>query len=394
MSEKPKVSAGVWSKSFTILLLSNMALNMGMQMSNSLLSIFADHLGAGAALIGFIISSFAISSILFRFIAAPVMDTYNRKYLIIIAAFAMSAAFWGYSISTNVTMLICFRLLQGCAMVFGNACCLAMVADILPKEKYNAGLGYFSLIMLVCMAVAPSIGIELVKLTGFRVIYTLAACLMLLAGILACFFKSDFKRTKKFKMSLSNIIAREALIPASLQLLVIFAISCTTAFLYLFAADRNVTGNIGLYFTVSAATMLLTRPVIGRLTDRFGMVKVSVPAMILGVGSFFIISISNSLASFLVASIISAVGQGAYSPAIQALTMKAVTTDRRGVAGSTNFIAQDVGAMIGSIIAGQLVQLSGYVVMWRVMAVAYAIAVFILIFFRRRITRIEEEFAA
>lgn len=394
MVDNPKAQASVWSKTFIILLISNLALNMGMQMSNSILSIFANHLGARAALIGFIVSSFGISSVLFRFVSAPIMDTYNRKNLVVIAAFAMSAAFWGFSMSTNVTMLICFRLLQGCAMVFGNACCLAMVADILPKEKYNSGLGYFTLAMLICMAIAPSIGIELVKLAGFRVTYTLAACLMLLAGLLLFMFRIDFTRTKKFKLSLNNIIAKEALIPASLQLLVIFGIAGTSAFLYLFAAERNVAGNIGLYFTVSAVTMLVTRPVLGRLTDRFGMVKVSIPAMLFSVSSLLIISVSTNLAGFLAAAIVSAIGQGAYTPAIQALSMKSVSNDRRGAASSTNFVAQDVGAMLGANAAGQLVQLSGYVTMWRVMPVAYAVAIVVLVICRRRIGSIEEEFAA
>ena len=362
-------------------------------MSNSILSIYADHLGASAAVIGMVVSSFGISSVLFRLISAPIMDTYNRKYVVISAAFLMSAAFGGFSISTSIPMIVCFRLLQGCSMAFGNACCLAMVADMLPKEHYNSGLGYYSLAQVVCTAIAPSIGLELVKLTGYRTTYLLAAGFMLVAGLLTCLIRTDFKRTKRLKLSLNNVIAREAMLPAVLQFLMIFSGTTVMSFLYLSCGERGITGNVGLYFTVSAITMLITRPIVGRLTDKFGLIKISVPAIICSILSMFIISYSTTLFGILSAAFISAFGQGAFSPAIQALAMKSVTTDRRGTASSTNYIAQDLGAMAGASFAGQIIQLTGFTAMWRIMCIPYATGVVLLILLRKRVARIEQEFA-
>ena len=390
----PQAPPSIWNRSFLILFFANMSFNMGMYMSSSLLSIFADHLGASTVVIGFIISAFGISSILFRFIAAPIMDTYNRKHLVIIAALMLSVAFGGYSISTNVSMLICFRLLQGCSMVFGNACCLAMVADMLPKEKYSSGLGYYALAQVVSSAIGPSVGLALVDLTNFRVTYALAAFFMLFAGFLTSLIKFDFTRTRKLKLSLNSIIAKEALLPAGFHFFMIFGASGVISFLYLFARERSITGNIGLYFTVSAATMLLSRPLVGKLTDKYGVLKIAVPAVFCTIISLFIICWSTTLISLLIGSVVSALGQGAFNPAIQALTMKAVPNERRGAASSTSFIAQDAGAMIGPILAGQIIQLFGYVAMWHVMVIPYAVGALILIIFRSKVTRIEEEFAA
>lgn len=383
----------IWSRSFIIIFFANMAFNMGLNMSNSILSIFADSLGATAAVIGFIVSSFAVSSILFRLISAPVMDTYNRKHLVISAALLMAVAFGGFSISTSVPMLIFFRLLQGCSMAFGNACCLAMVADMLPKEQYNSGLGYYSLAQVVCSAIAPSIGLELVKLTGYRATYIISACFMLLAGALTCLIKTDFVRTKKLKLSFRSMVAKEALLPAVFQFLMIFSNTPVVAFLYLFCGEQGVAGNVGLYFTVSAITMLVTRPIIGKLTDKFGLLKVSVPALICSILSFYILSCSKTLFSVLCVAFISAFGQGVLIPAFQALAMKTVPTERRGIASSTNFIAQDLGAMTGSSFAGQVVRLTGYVAMWRVMMIPCAAGLILLFAFRRKVARIEDDFA-
>lgn len=383
----------IWSRSFIILFFANMAFNMGMNMNSALLALFADHLGASAATVGFVVSSFGITAIVFRLIAAPIMDTYNRKYLVIFAALTVSASFLGLSVSTSIPMLVGFRMLQGCGMAFGNACCLAMVADMLPKERYTSGLGYYSLAQVVCSAIAPTVGIELLNRTSFRATYTIAACLMLLAAVLICLIKTSFSRTKKLKLSINNMVAKEAFFPASLQFMTSCAIASLSAFLFLYAAEQSVTGNVGLYFTVTAVTMLATRPVTGRLVDKYGLIRVSVPALLCSIISVFVISGSKTLAGFLIAAFIAAFGQGTLGPAVQALSMKAVSTQRRGAASSTNYIALDAGALLGPFVAGHIVQIAGYVPMWRIMTIPYAVCAAALILFRGVITRIEKNFA-
>jgi MFS family permease len=166
------------------------------------------------------------------------------------------------------------------------------------------------------------------------------------------------------------------------------------SFLIVFARDQGVTGNIGLYFLVSASTMLVTRPIIGRLTDRFGLVKVVIPALFCNVLSFFVISYSGTLLSFMFAAFISAFGYGACQPAMQALSMKTVPNERRGAASSTNFIGMDLGNLLGPTMGGIVAQALGYDVMWRTMAVPFLVGISLLITFRKLFTRIEQDFTA
>ncbi|MDR0469945.1 MAG: MFS transporter, partial [Peptococcaceae bacterium] len=231
----PQESTTIWSRSFVILFFSNMVFNMGMNMSNSLLSIYSSYLGATATVIGLVASSMAVSSILLRPVSAPIMDTYNRKYLVIFAALMLAVAFWGFGIAGDIPTLIGFRLLQGCAMAFGNASCLAMVADILPRDKYNSGLGYYSLAQVACSAVGPSVGLALVDWVGYQVTYTLTSGIMILAAFLTMLIKTNFKKTKKLKFSFHNAIALETLLPVSLQFIIGLGGAGVYSFLILFA---------------------------------------------------------------------------------------------------------------------------------------------------------------
>ncbi|MCL1848635.1 MAG: MFS transporter [Clostridiales bacterium] len=390
----PQLPTTVWNAGFLSIFFTNMALNMGMFMSNSLLSIYANSLGASATAIGMVMSTFAISSISFRMISAPIMDTYNRKYVVAFATSTLAIAFFGFSLANSIPVLLAFRLVQGCGMAFGNACCLAIVAEMLPKDKYASGIGYYSLAQVMCQAIGPSLGLFLVDQVGFKMTYIFNSCVMLIATFLALRVKLNFTQTKKLTLRINNIIAKEALLPSSTLLILSMGGTAIGSFLILFSREQGVTSNIGLYYTVTAVTMLATRPMIGKLTDKYGLVKVIVPALLCNVATFFIISFSTTLWGFLLAGLISAFGYGACQPAMQALTMKAVTNDRRGAASSTNYIGMDLGSLFGPTLCGAVAQSLGYVMMWRVMTIPFIIGMIYIFLSRSTIKQIEDEFEA
>lgn len=384
----------IWSKTFVIIFLANMAMNLGQMMSNSLLSVYAKSLGATAGAIGLLMSSFAITALLFKIVAGPAMDTYNRKYLVMGAMSLLAVAFLGFSFAGSVRTLLAFRLVQGAGQAFGNVCFLAMVAEVLPKEKYGTGMGYYSLAQVVSQAIGPTVGLWLSGLVGFSATFLINTAVMLVAVLLAMQIRLPFKRTRQFKIKLDNIIAKEALLPALLLFCLMSAFFVVNSFLIVFAQEQGVTTGIGLFFTVTAVTMVFSRPFAGRLTDRYGLVKVLIPALLADVVAFFIISSAHALWMFLVAALISAFGFGACQPALQTLAMKSVPNERRGAASSTNFIGIDLGTLTGPVIAGLVAQAFGYAVMWRVMVIPLIAAMGLAYLFRARIGAIEHDFGA
>ena len=384
----------IWNKMFISLFFTNLALNMGMFMSSSLLSVYINSLGAQASTIGMVMGAFTISSISLRLVSAPVMDTYNRKYIVGFASVLLATAFFGFSMSKNIPGLVLFRVVQGAGMAFGNACCLAMVSETLPRDKYSRGLGYYSLAQTMCQATGPLVGLTLAGWVGYSMTFAITAVVMLVSALLAFQIKNEFKQTKKLKLTFNNIFAKEALLPASIIFVLVIGGSAVNSFVVIFAGNQGVTSNIGLYFTTTAAMMLITRPLVGKLTDRFGIVKILIPALLCNVLSFFIISGSSTLISFLLAALISAFGQGACHPAMLALSMKSVPNDRRGAASSTNYIGQDLGVMAGPVIAGNIAQAFGYVTMWHVMTIPFVLGMVLVFVCRHRISRIEKNFNA
>jgi MFS family permease len=363
----------------------NMLLYLGQQMSNSILPLYAEYLGAPAAEIGIVASAYAITALIFKLVSAPAIDTFNRKYILAAAIMLMAVAFIGFNFSSSVPMLIFFRLLQGTGQAFTATCCLALAADALPREKLATGIGYFSIAQAVMQAIGPTIGLKLKDVIGFNMTFITGAAIMTAAVLFTMSLKISFTKTKKFTFSLNSIIAKEALIPAILLFFLSISFFTITSFIAIYG-KQSVGSNIGYFFMVNAVTLLFTRPLIGKMADQYGHIKVMLPTMVLFALSLLLISISSSLLMFIVAAFLNAFGYGACQPAIQSLCMKRVLKERRGAASCTSYIGTDLGSLLGPVLAGAIAGWIGYAKMWRLMTIPVFLAVLFVFVFKKDIS--------
>jgi len=122
--------------------------------------------------------------------------------------------------------------------------------------------------------------------------------------------------------------------------------------------------NIGVFFTVYAVTLALTRPVSGMLLDRKGYDVVVYPGMLAIAAVMLLLSQAESLGMFLLAGVFYGLGFGSVQPSMQALTVRNVPFHRRGAANGTFFSAFDLGIAVGALLWGAVSQAVGYAQMY------------------------------
>jgi glyoxylase-like metal-dependent hydrolase (beta-lactamase superfamily II) len=183
--------------------------------------------------------------------------------------------YWKYN---NMEALMIFRLLQGTGQAFTATCFLALAADTLPANKFGAGIGIFSMAQAASQAIGPTVALTMVDFLGYKATFATGGCIMVAAALIASRIEIKFEKTRAFKISLENVVAKEAVLPAVILFFLAMTNCVINSFLIIFAGIQEV-GNIGYYFTVYAGTMLFTRPLVGRAVDRFGLIKVIIPAM-------------------------------------------------------------------------------------------------------------------
>lgn len=393
MSEKSTAFAEptkIWNREFISIFIANTCIFLAQQMMNTLVSKYANYLGTAPSMIGFISSSFAYTALLFKVFAAPAIDTFNKKYVLTGAVWVMTVAFLGYSLSATPNMLLASRLLQGCGQAFTATCCLALASDALPREKLGQGIAYFSLAQAMGQAIGPTFGITLAQIIGYRFTFMTGAAIMVVASFAALNIKNRHVKTnKKFRLSLHSLVAKEALIPAVLMFFLSMTNYNINSFLAIFGEERGCGETIGYFFTVYALTMLVSRPLVGKLTDKYGFAQVLVPSMGCFALAFVLISVSNNIWMFLFAAVVSAFGYGACQPTVQALCMKRVPKEKRGAGSTTSYIGQDLGNLVGPTVAGFVIQSFGYTQMWRIMTIPVFIAMLIVVLARKQIAAAE-----
>ncbi len=377
----------IWNRGFISVFLVNMMMFFGQQMTNVLIPKYTYSLGGTPMIVGFIASSFAYTALLLKVFAAPMIDTFNKKKILGIAILVMALSYLGYSISSSIKSVLLFRLLQGAGQAFSATCCLALATDMLPRDRIGTGIGYYSVAQAVCQSIGPSVGLWLVKTVGYHMTFLLCSCIMASAAVMAFMLKNNYTKTKRFSISLKGIIAKEAIIPASLMFFLCMAYYNVTAFLVIYAEMQNIEGNTGFFFTVYALTLLVSRPLIGKMSDKYGTVKVLIPAMCFFAIAFILIGCAGSLTVLLIAAFVSAFGYGACQPAVQTLCMKSVPKEKRGAGSTTNYIGQDAGNLVGPVVAGFVVEKFGYHTMWFVMIIPVLIAALIVLINRQTIIR-------
>lgn len=382
----------IWNRVFFGVFFANMTFNFAMMMCNTLISVYADALGCTARQVGVLSSIYALTALAFRFVAGPSLIAFNRKLILTGSCLFMATAYIGFSISGSFVWLLVFRLVQGIGNAFGNVCCLAMVSDTLPKEKMNAGLGYYACAQIIAQAIGPAAGLQMVEWMGYRVTYWIGALLMLSAILLISFVKLPPMQYQKFSLDLRNSLAKEAALPALVTFFITTSFMTINSFLAVYAEKIDVSG-IGLYFTVYAIAVVATRPLVGNLMDRFGFSKIGAIAAVFAALTMLFIGFSHALWMFLGAAVVASLGFGAIQPALQTLCIKTVSNERRGAASATYFIAFDLATLIGPTVAGTVADDLGYGAIWPAMTLPVLVGLALVIVFKKQITEQETAFS-
>ncbi len=370
-------------RNFIILFLAATCNYIGSFMTESLLSVYSKQLGATDVLVGMVSGVFYAVALLTRPFTGTAMDCYSRKKLFIIFSFGNMLALLGYSISTNIWMIIGFRALQGCTYGAVAALTLVMSAETLDQEHLTSGVAAFAMSQIFPRLIGPGLGLKLSDNFGFGTLYLTAAAVVG-AGIVLCFFlKEEPREYKKFKLSMDSVIAMEAIVPITALLIMNFCVSATTSFMMLHINERGIE-HVEYYFIVSSVAMLVMRPLFGNLADKYGAEKILVVTLLCLFIAMNIFARAHSFLNLVFYGIFNSAGYSATVSLLQALVMKVTPADRRGAASSSSYIGSDVGLVLGNLINGSIAARYGYQTLFTVFSLPLFLDIALIVIWAKK----------
>ena len=247
------------------------------------------------------------------------------------------------------------------------------MTNILPESRRAEGIAYWGLSTIAAIAVAPTLGFWVFQF-GWRALCLESAALNVLMAIIAWRLPPQTIAPAPATGRPGRMIEWRVLILSFTLFLYSFGYGGITSFTALYADANGVTPK-GIYLTALALTMLLTRPLSGRLGDRLGYRRVFLPCLVLITIGLACLAVGGTRFWLVTSAIIFGAGFGTAYPVFASYVMRHVGPDRRGAAFGAILACFDTGIGTGSTSMGWLINHYGYPRAFGVAAALSALAI-------------------
>ncbi|WP_404810048.1 MFS transporter [Metabacillus halosaccharovorans] len=356
----------LWTKSYINMLISMLFLFTSFYMLYPTLPLFIKEIGGNESQVGLMMGAFMLSAVIFRPIVGGLLDRFGRLPFIIGGVLFFSISMYLYNWVGGIVVLMTLRILHGMTWAVSTTSILTAITDMIPSGRRGEGLGWSGMAMTLAMAIGPMFGIWVAENLSYHSLFLFAFSLSVIALLLILGAKIPFQPQSSLR---KMEFFEKSVLPVTITVFFLFiAYGGVTTFVPLFASSIGV--NSGTFFLVYAFTLVLIRPIAGKLSDRYGESFVIGPALIITIIALAVIGFSNGLFGVLLAAILYGIGFGAAQPALQAATIRLVQPERTGVANASFTTATDLGIGLGAILLGWVSQHTSYQVLFIVSAVA------------------------
>lgn len=329
-------------------------------------------LGGSTLQAGLFLGLLTFSSAMFAPLTGAIGDRIGHRTVLLVASAAIAVITLGYAFLESVAAILALAFVQGffwSGMLSGSS---AYMLSILPTSRRAEGLGYGGLASIFALAIAPSVGLTIYRRGWFPLAMT---CIVLNVAMFAlATFLSPHKHDGPHPpLTLGTIIETRVIALAGTLFLYSFGYGGITSFSAMYADSAGIAPR-SIYLTTLAIAILLARPTLGRLGDRYGYRKVLLPCLVLVAASLALLATTPGRTGLIVSALVFGLGFGLAYPAFAAYVMKNVADGRRGAAFGTLIAAFDTGIGTGSTTMGWLIQSRGYGAAFGVAAVLAALA--------------------
>lgn len=356
-------SARIFSKNFIIIA----SINLLIMLAYYLLFVVSagysmEKFATSPSISGLVAGLMVIGCMVGRFVTGHLITLFGGKKILYTGLLIYTVSMALYFAAHTLPVFIIVRFISGLGVGFVGTATGTIVAHILPVHRRGLGISYFSLSTIIGLAAGPFLGILLMHITSYQVMFGFCVGCgvigLLIAPGLGRVEIPHGPKTSLFK--LGNYIEFTILPFAAMTLCVTVCWGNLQAFVSFLAVQKNLLDVSSLFFLVYAVAVFASRPLAGMIYDKRGENIIVYPTLVLTVAGLVELAFARSGVILLVAAALLGLGVGNFQSISQVISLKMVGKARFGQATSTFFILVDIGVGFGPYFFGLLVPLTGY----------------------------------
>jgi len=365
------------------------------------LPLFALYLGAGPEAIGFVVGISTITGIFFKLPSGALSDIIGRRKTMLIGIFVFAVMPFAYLFVKDYHLLIAVRFVHGLATAIYGPVSMAVVADVAGTKKGEM-LSWFSSITIIgnllgaplggfILHAAP--GAQNPSISNFHTAYLVSGFAGMMSLILALRLlkeKEAIKQNngikdsfKKFVSGIKEVISdKRVVIISNMEGMQNMTMGALEAFLPIYAV--TVAGlnefQAGLLWGIQVFATILSKPIMGRLSDKYERKPLITTGIILCAVSFGFIPMLKDFYLLMISAVLFGFGEAFVTSSSAALIADICKEKHFGTAMGTFGTIFDIGHASGPILAGFLITNLDYLYAFWIMSGILIISLPVFIF--------------
>ena len=330
MKEEKKI----WNRHFLVALVGFFSLFMSITLF-FIFPLFFEQFGASKSRIGWIMGIHSLTAIVIRPLFGRIIDVKGRKRISLagIASLILIMPFFHFIQDAGALPLV-LRALTGLGWGVSLMATMTICSDLAPVNRLARSMGIIGVAGLISVALGPLIGEEIVNRLGFGGIFNASLLFLIISFFCILVTKETinlnngtFIPPSKFKLNISVFVF---ILVASLPIAHGAVRGSVVYFIALFGKSISF-DRIGPFFVAFSAAAILTRLLMGGLSDRYGRKRILFPSVCLISLNLIVISQVQSFWLFVLTGFIGGLGQGLIFPALSTYTIEIFGHKNKGM---------------------------------------------------------------
>ena len=338
--------------------------------------------------IGVVMGIFALASAISRPWVAEMIDRIGRKRSYTLGSILMVVSPFLYlgihdPLGSAYLPFLLLRAVHGVGLAICFTSVFTFMADILPRDRLNEGIGMFGISGLIGIAIGPVFAEIMLEPFGFSGLFIVAGILSGISLIIHQPLKESAPTGEEESdpTTFFGLFRREKFIVVGLiSLLFGVGLAGSGNFVAPLAEERNL-GYISFYFFCYSGGAITIRFINGWLSGKFGENRILPYSIVLYMAGLFLLPLAYNQAVLCVAGVLSGIGHGLIFPLLNTMAVRDERASIRGKATGIFTGGIDSGIFAGSLILGYIGDWFGLNVLFLCAGLSMTIA---LIIFRFR----------
>lgn len=361
---KPKKER-LWNLNYWKVMIGNFMLYFSFYLLTPLLPIYLDaEFNADKDLMGIVLSGYVIASLLVRPFSGFLVDTFDRKKVLVICFFFFFILFTGYIGAGTLLFFAIVRTLHG--LPFGAVTVANSTAaiDVLPSSRRSEGIGFYGLSNNLAMAISPSVGIWIYNATdNFSLLFWISLATSLLGFLCVSSIKMKKREpiTEKQPLSLDRFFLTRGWLLAINILCFGLCWGIMSNYVAIYGKEMlNITDGTGIFFMILSFGLFIARLTGSKSLAKGKILRGAAIGVILSLGGYVLFAAVKETWAYYTAAALIGLGNGNMYPAFLNMFINIARKDQRGTANSSILTSWDVGMGIGIVGGGFLLEYISY----------------------------------